>query len=243
MPVAEPSVSHVVLRFISSVQVQNHPTSCLWPFFSTLVLLLFFPFLKLKASEIWQHWRHIRQCRKNIITPPPPSRSYVLLNVTVHQNQLCANILDEVRFAFTDDAQTRSTIVLPLVMLIELIGNKSDLSPAFGLINWHGRWAKAPGIFMYAKELFQECGHGRGPLYHHIPADNCLLLLLPGVNTAACVCLDKKCVWNHKTQPLFRFPKNHICGCKNQTHTMTHNQILNWGCPNIVKTHEKNPSI
>lgn len=124
-----------------------------------------------------------------------PSLTHVLLNVTVHQKQLCENILDEVRFAFTDDARTRRAIVVPLVVLIELRGNKSDFSPAFGLMNWQGRWTQATGIFMHAQELFQECGHGRWPLYHQIiPADNCLLLLLPGVNTAVYVCLHKECV-------------------------------------------------
>lgn len=87
--------------------------------------------------------------------------THVLLNVTVHQNQLCENILDEVRFAFSGDAQTRRAIVVPLVVLIELRGNKSDFSPAFGLINWQDRMTKTPRIFMHAKELFQECGHGR----------------------------------------------------------------------------------
>lgn len=82
----------------------------------------------------------------------------MLLNVTVHQKQLCENILDEVRFAFTDDARTRRAIVVPLLVLIELRGNKSDFSV---LINWQGRWTEAPRIFMNAKELFQECGHGR----------------------------------------------------------------------------------
>lgn len=59
----------------------------------------------------------------------------MLLNVTVHQSQLCENIPDEVRFACTDDAGTRRAIVAPLVVLIELWGNKRDFSPAFGLIN------------------------------------------------------------------------------------------------------------
>lgn len=119
----------------------------------------------------------------------------MLLNVTVHQNQLCENIPGEVRFAFTDDAGTRRAIVAPLVVLIELRGNKSDSSPAFGLINWPGRWNKAPRIFMYAKELFQECGHIRRALYHKIiQPDNCLLLLLPAVNIPACVCLHKEYV-------------------------------------------------
>lgn len=59
----------------------------------------------------------------------------MLLNVTVRQNQLCENIPDEVRFACTDDAGTRRAIVAPLVVLIELRGNKSDFSPALGLIN------------------------------------------------------------------------------------------------------------
>lgn len=82
-------------------------------------------------------------------------------SVTVHQKQLCENILDEVRFAFTDDARTRRAIVVPLVVLIELRSNKSDFSPAFGLMNWQGRWTQATGIFMHAQELFQECRHGR----------------------------------------------------------------------------------
>lgn len=184
-----------------------------------LVTLFFdacFPFYPhflsvVKVSGICQHWRHIRLCRKNIINPPPippTPLTHVLLNVTVHQNQLCENILDEVRFAFTDDARTRRAIVVPLFVLIELRGNKSDFSPAFGLINWQGRWTKAPRIFMYAEELFQECGQGRWPLYHQIiPADNCLLLRLPGVNTAAYVCLHKECVWNHEARPRLKFPK------------------------------------
>lgn len=53
----------------------------------------------------------------------------LLLNVTVHQNQLCENILDEVRFAFTDDAGTRRPIVAPLLVLSELKGNTSDFCP------------------------------------------------------------------------------------------------------------------
>lgn len=89
-----------------------------------------------------------------------------------------------------------------------------------------GRWTEAPRIFRYAEELFQECGHGRWPLYHQIiPADNCLLPLLPGVSTAACVCLLKECVWNHKAQPLFKFPKKSHLGQKRNAHNDVHGDL------------------
>lgn len=102
-----------------------------------LWLCLFFPpFLsEEKASGTWQHWRHTHRCRKNIIKGFFPPSTHALLNMAVHQNQLCENIPDEVRFACTDDAGTRRAIVAPLVVLIELKGNKSDFSPVFGLIN------------------------------------------------------------------------------------------------------------
>lgn len=52
-----------------------------------------------------------------------------------------------------------------IVALSELRGNQSDFCPALGQINRQGIGNKAPRIFMYAKEVCQECGHGRWPLY------------------------------------------------------------------------------
>lgn len=49
----------------------------------------------------------------------------------------------------------------PLVVLSELRGNQSDFCPALGQINRQGIGNKAPRIFMYAKEVCQECGRGR----------------------------------------------------------------------------------
>lgn len=46
----------------------------------------------------------------------------LLVSATVPPNQLCENILDVLRIAFTDDVGTRRAIVVPLVVLIELRG-------------------------------------------------------------------------------------------------------------------------
>ena len=50
---------------------------------------------------------------------------------------------------------------MPLVVLSELRGNQTDFCPAPGQITRQGIWDEAPRIFMYAKEVCQECGHGR----------------------------------------------------------------------------------
>lgn len=97
-----------------------------------------------------------------------------------------------------------------------------------------GRWTKAPRIFMYTEELFQECGHGRWPLYHQYRLTIVYCCFCPGVKTAACVCLRKECAWNHKARPLFKFSlKNHIWS-KNNTLTVTSVEIWVRGCMNSL---------
>lgn len=156
--------------------------------------VFFSPFLsEEKASGTWQHWRHTHRCRKNIIKgffPPRP---------------MCFWTWQSIRISFVKTFRMRSDLLalmtqgqggLLLCLLLCWLSWEAIRVISVQPLGWlTGRWTEAPRIFRYAEELFQECGHGRWPLYHQIiPADNCLLPLLPGVSTAACVCLLGMCV-------------------------------------------------
>lgn len=184
---------------ILAAQVQTHPTFSSWPrpSFTTLALSIFssLSYRKGKASGTWQHWRHTRRCRKTVIKRFfPPLRP------------MCFWTWRSIRVSFVKTFRMRSDLLALMTqgqggLLLRLLlcwlswGAIREISvqPSGWLT---GRWTKAPRIFMYAEELFQECGRGRWPPYHQIiPADSSLLLLLPrGQHSSLCLFAEGMCV-------------------------------------------------
>ncbi len=99
---------------ILAVQVWTDPPFCPCLLVSVSTLLFFFFFFALSGKELQGHDNIYvapdRAGKTHLKVVPKQTRVTVrLLNTTgllhkVHQNQLCENILYELRFAFTDDA-------------------------------------------------------------------------------------------------------------------------------------------